>query len=73
MGEGCLMSMLARVESSANIAMLYPPRSLNDLRRDCKFNTRAVLFEKSVRDRVNDKARSSLGFLKYIVSMKELN
>jgi hypothetical protein len=53
------------------VALLHPPTSINDLKRDCKVNLQAVKVEKLVKNQI-EKRSSDIGFLKYIVSLKEL-
>jgi hypothetical protein len=69
MGNGYLMTGISRSKDDGNVALLHPPRNMNDLSRDCKVNPVAKLVENYILNRIRERS-SDIGFLKYIVNLE---
>ena len=69
MGNGYLMTGISRSKNHDNVALLHPPTSINDLKRDCKVNFQAVQVENYILNRIRERS-SDIGFLKYIVNLE---
>jgi hypothetical protein len=68
MVAGSFMSALGRSKDASNVALLHPPSLLDDLKRDCKVNPKALNIEMKIQKQIKSRSvhDSDKEFLKYI-------
>ena len=67
MSLAALFSAFSRFQWVEDVMLLHPINSLDDLKRDCKVDLRALKYDSFLRNRFIDENRQKLGITKYII------